>query len=98
MAKWIKRWYILSSNGIDYYTVAQAEDGSWGCSCPAWKFRRLECKHIKAVKVNPDAYLDQKPALTTENKYPFHKAQDKKSIKNIRSKRKPKRRGRIIRI
>lgn len=47
--KWIKKWYVQGSNG-NQYTVALATDGTWGCSCPHWKFRRLECKHIRYIR------------------------------------------------
>ena len=49
--KWIRKWRIESYNrpGI-VYVVAKTEDGEWGCSCPHWKFRRIECKHIRQVK------------------------------------------------
>lgn len=47
---WIKQWSVQGSGG-NVYTVVLVEDGvTWACSCPAFKFRRGECKHIKAVK------------------------------------------------
>ena len=49
MAKWIKKWDVQGSKG-NTYTVSLGDDGSYGCSCPVWKFRREECKHIKQVK------------------------------------------------
>jgi hypothetical protein len=53
MAKWIKRWEIQSHSDPDKtYTVALAEDGSYGCSCPQWKFRRRQCRHIAEVQCN----------------------------------------------
>jgi len=49
--KWIQRWEVTShSNPDKTYVVAIDGDGGWGCSCPVWKFRRLECKHIRQVK------------------------------------------------
>lgn len=50
MAKWIKKWKVNSSSSDRIYTVAIDKNGNYGCSCPAWKFRRQECKHIKSVK------------------------------------------------
>jgi hypothetical protein len=47
--RWVKKWEIQGSKG-DIYTVAQDADGNFGCSCPVWKFKREECKHIKQVK------------------------------------------------
>lgn len=34
------------------YVITQYDDGSWACSCPAWKFHRGErvnCKHINEI-------------------------------------------------
>jgi hypothetical protein len=51
MARWISRWKVESSSGEGTYTVSQAEDGSFGCSCPQWRFRKqLVCKHIVEVR------------------------------------------------
>lgn len=51
MSRWVgQRWYIEGTRG-DVYTVAIDENGEYGCSCPAWKFRRQECRHIKEVKI-----------------------------------------------
>ena len=50
MGKWIKSWNVPSSMGSSYYVVSIDRDGNYGCSCPVWKFRREECKHIKQVK------------------------------------------------
>jgi len=52
MPRWIKHWEVESTTraGLSY-KVSQAEDGSWGCSCPQWKFRKqLICKHIVEVQ------------------------------------------------
>jgi len=38
------------------YIVSETTTGDWECSCPVWKFRRKECKHIKKVKANPEKY------------------------------------------
>jgi len=62
--KWIKRWQVPGSNG-NVWTVAIDKDGNYGCSCPAWKFRRLECRHIQHVKT-----CGPKPGTTTEIKKP----------------------------
>jgi hypothetical protein len=50
--RWVKRWYIPKSSGEGTWTVAVDRLGNWGCSCPVWKFKRLECHHIKLVKAN----------------------------------------------
>jgi 23S rRNA U2552 (ribose-2'-O)-methylase RlmE/FtsJ len=48
MARWVKKWAIEGSNG-NVWIVSRDEGGRWGCSCPQWKFRRKNCKHIIAV-------------------------------------------------
>ena len=50
--RWLKRWYVPKSSGDGYWTVAIDRLGNWGCSCPAWKFKRLECHHIISIKAN----------------------------------------------
>lgn len=50
MSTWGQRWSIEGTRG-DVYTVAIDGNGEYGCSCPAWKFRRQECRHIKEVKI-----------------------------------------------
>jgi hypothetical protein len=47
--RWVQKWEIQGSRG-DIYTVARDADGNFGCSCPVWKFKREECKHIRQVK------------------------------------------------
>ena len=46
---WIKKWEVSGSNG-KIWIVSLADDGHWGCSCPVWKFRRVECHHIQEVQ------------------------------------------------
>jgi hypothetical protein len=48
--KWVKQWNVDSWAGKDPYKVSISVDGQWGCSCPQWKFRRIECKHIREIK------------------------------------------------
>lgn len=50
--KWVKKWFV--ENGK--YTVSLSDKNEYGCSCPVWKFRRIECKHIRNVRFNPDGY------------------------------------------
>ena len=47
--RWIRKWVVGSESGPGSYIVAQDKEGNWGCSCPAWKFRRKTCKHILEV-------------------------------------------------
>lgn len=49
--KWVKKWVAPSSSREgNSYIVSQDEEGNYGCSCPVWKFRRKDCKHIEAAK------------------------------------------------
>jgi hypothetical protein len=48
--KWIRRWVVPASKADKFWTVAVDADGNYGCSCPVWKFRRIECKHIREIK------------------------------------------------
>ena len=50
MARWVNKWQVESSTGDKSYTVSEADDGTFGCSCPVWKFRRQVCKHIVAIQ------------------------------------------------
>jgi len=48
--RWIKKWVVESNSGNGNYTVSLSELGVYGCSCPAWKFRKQECSHIQYIK------------------------------------------------
>ncbi len=54
--KWIKKWVVENKNGNGEYTVSLSNKNEWGCSCPVWKFRRIECKHIRNVRFSPGSY------------------------------------------
>lgn len=55
---WIRsKWEVPGSKGKKW-VVSIDDNGDYGCSCPAWKFRRQECKHIKAVKDAVEYGLD----------------------------------------
>lgn len=46
MPVWEKTWDFNSDSG-ETYRVSIATDGvTWGCSCPAWKYKRRTCRHI----------------------------------------------------
>lgn len=54
---WKDRWEVPSNSDPDKkYTVAVTYDGIYGCTCPAWKFQKLDfafrkpCAHIKRIK------------------------------------------------
>ncbi len=38
------------------YIVSELYDGTWQCSCPAWKFRRKLCDHIRKAQREPEKY------------------------------------------
>ena len=59
---WIQKWEVDGSNG-KVWIVALSDKGTFGCSCPSWKFRRVECHHIKYIK---DNYYYDKPITYTE--------------------------------
>jgi len=61
--KWIRKWDIESESSNKKYVVSLSDEDTWGCSCPAWKFRRQECKHIVRVKLNPERYEETKDQL-----------------------------------
>jgi hypothetical protein len=48
---WIRKWEVESATDSSRsYTVSQSDTGEFGCSCPAWIYRRDECSHIRRVK------------------------------------------------
>ena len=49
MPKWIERIPVDSETSDATYVVGISDEGEYGCSCPHWKFRRQECKHIRSV-------------------------------------------------
>ena len=51
---WIRRWEVPGTDAI--WTVALKVDGSYGCSCPPWRFAKSpkpDCRHIEFIKANP---------------------------------------------
>lgn len=55
MSKWVTTYQLIGSNN-EKYTVSIDADGNYGCSCPAWKFKKQECKHIIKIKENLQLY------------------------------------------
>lgn len=48
---YIAQWDVEShTTPGKHYTVSLKHDHTWQCSCPQWKFRRKECKHIIEAK------------------------------------------------
>jgi len=58
--KWVQKFIIPGSNGAEW-TVGIDAEGGFGCSCPVWKFKRQECKHIREVKDNIDILVSNLP-------------------------------------
>jgi hypothetical protein len=50
MARWVRGWDVESDSSDTIYRVSVSDNEEWGCSCPVWKFRRVECKHIMKIK------------------------------------------------
>jgi hypothetical protein len=53
---WIERYTVPSESSDRKYTVGKKDDGTWGCTCPRYKFHHEECKHIQAVQAHPGWY------------------------------------------
>jgi uncharacterized Zn finger protein len=72
MPRWNLQWKVDSSSSPGKtYTVSEAFDGTWACSCPAWTRMRKECKHIKLVKMRlATGITDKAIVLITENGHP----------------------------
>jgi hypothetical protein len=54
MKVWTRKWSVPASSG-GTWTVGLKDDGSYGCSCPAWKFAKApkpDCRHIALIKAN----------------------------------------------
>ena len=50
---YIAQWDVEShTTPGKHYTVSLKHDHTWQCSCPQWKFRRKECKHIIEIKTS----------------------------------------------
>lgn len=76
--KWVDRWYVNSHTDAEKeYVVSRADDGeTWGCSCPAWVFRRARlrdgiCKHIREVQ-NSIQDMSHEEVIHSQNFYPDH--------------------------
>ena len=57
-----KTFTIPSQNGNGEYTITKGN--KWKCTCPDYKERKMDCKHIHAVKF----YLDFNKRVKVENK------------------------------
>jgi len=50
MARWARGWDVIGDSGNAYRVSINDNGDEWGCSCPAWKFRRQTCKHILQIQ------------------------------------------------
>jgi hypothetical protein len=59
--QWKRQWYV-SGSASEPYTVSQATDGNWSCSCMAWTrtHPREDCKHIMRVKLQENTPVEVK--------------------------------------
>lgn len=57
MPKWIRKFEVERSDGKGVWVVSLGDDDTWGCSCPVWRFKRQECKHIQDIQGPYDAGL-----------------------------------------
>lgn len=48
--RWVARWCVESDDLDHEYTVSIDAAGEYGCSCPRWKFKREQCKHITLLQ------------------------------------------------
>lgn len=48
--RYIKQWQVPSSTGSGTWTVSLDKNGAYSCSCPRWKFKREDCKHIQDAR------------------------------------------------
>ena len=55
------QWYVSGSANTPY-TVSEATDGNWSCSCMAWtrNHPREDCKHIMRVKLMENTPVEVK--------------------------------------
>ncbi|RME69357.1 MAG: hypothetical protein D6784_18590, partial [Chloroflexi bacterium] len=62
---WVKKWDVPSaSRPGQSYRVSMNKNGGWGCTCPQWKYRRQECRHIRLVRENADLNAEPEPVTT----------------------------------
>ena len=64
------QWRIPSQNGGGVYNVAKSKSqwgyDEWSCSCPDHQYRKIECKHIHAIRFWMQVRNAQKPEVIKE--------------------------------
>ena len=81
MSVWVEKWEVDGSNGKTW-VVAKDTDGNYGCSCPVWKFKREECKHIRKVLAGVIAPMPD--VRDEELKYAFRIQAAEEKVKKAR--------------
>lgn len=62
--RYTKQWQVPSSIGTGIWTVSLDKNGGYSCSCPRWKFKRENCKHIQDVRGGGyDSRVVNKPGI-----------------------------------
>ena len=85
---WPDRWEMQSTTDPDVtYILARKKDGTFGCSCPRWKFHKapkIACKHLIAllellnsVLQRSRVFLDGDYQLTALQELPDQPVMDK---------------------
>jgi hypothetical protein len=58
---WVEFYEVQSESRVGVaYVVAKSRKGTWGCSCPAWIYKRGkhgDCKHIRHVLSQIESYV-----------------------------------------
>ena len=72
---WPDRWEVQSLTDPDKtYIVARKNDGTIGCSCPAWKFHKapkINCKHCLALLELLDMVISRTRVFLDADEFPF---------------------------
>ena len=61
-------WVIYSERELGVAYVIKLKFGFFECSCPDFKYRNHECKHIKKVKMRLAGEFQQKKLITEDKK------------------------------
>ncbi len=77
-----QKWDIRSeSDPSIFYRVSRRSSGEYECSCPVWKFKRQECKHIRKIKEGGSSCKADSGEVRKEMKE--HPWADKKTAEQI---------------
>lgn len=79
--EWIKKWQVDSDSSSSIYVVSVTANGEYGCSCPRWKFKREDCKHIQQVQFGHGREIDLDDPKSAGKLAP--KRRRKKAVKEV---------------